>query len=300
MRRTSRLTYFCILFISRPEKLNWEQTKYQSNKQRLQLAFTLAEQEFSVTKLLDPEDVDVPQPDERSIITYVSSLYEGLPALKTQQQIEKEKERRGLVQEYSMLFKILSRWLNQSIESINSKYQLPSGFVELKSLIADLKCFRLEEYAVKLKEKKKLASIYVELESYYGKNFPQVVGPDEDIRLVEKLWERLDLAVQTRESELEQAILRSERLQTRYESFVANTSRIDSDLEMLKSQLDLCLRRFNDQNRNKKSVSDELKAHLDRLESQVHVKEQDLRKALIDALQLEEENYPNSSVLIEG
>ena len=139
------------------------------------MAFSLAEQEFNVTKLLDPEDVDVATPDERSIITYVSSLYQGLPLLKNYNQLEKEKERRGLAQEYSMLSKILSRWLHQSLESIGSKYQLPSDFVALKGLIADLKCFRLDEHAVKLREKKKLSCVYVELESYYGKKLPQVV-----------------------------------------------------------------------------------------------------------------------------
>lgn len=34
-----------------------------------------------MSKLLDPEDVDRDNPDERSIITYVSSLYNALPNL---------------------------------------------------------------------------------------------------------------------------------------------------------------------------------------------------------------------------
>ena len=128
----------------------------------------------------------------------------------------------------------------------------------------------------------------------------QVVSADEDLGLIEKLWDRLDLALQTRESELEQAILKSERLRTRYESFIGDTGKIDADLELIKGQLDLCLRRFNDQNRGKKSVSDELRVLLERLEAQVHVKEQELRKDMIEALKLEEEKYPDANVLIEG
>lgn len=50
-----------------------------SNRERLQNAFTAAEKKFGIEQLLDPEDVDVEKPDERSIITYVSSLYDVFP-----------------------------------------------------------------------------------------------------------------------------------------------------------------------------------------------------------------------------
>lgn len=50
-----------------------------SNRERLENAFSAAEREFGVQRLLDPEDVDTENPDEKSLITYVSSLYEALP-----------------------------------------------------------------------------------------------------------------------------------------------------------------------------------------------------------------------------
>jgi hypothetical protein len=50
-------------------------------RERLENAFTVAEHEYGVTRLLDAEDIDVEQPDEKSIITYVSSLYDALPNL---------------------------------------------------------------------------------------------------------------------------------------------------------------------------------------------------------------------------
>jgi hypothetical protein len=71
-----------LLLFKRPEKIDWNQVNRQNNKQNLQLAFNLAESEFSVTKLLDVEDVDVSVPDEKSLITYVSSLFEALPNIK--------------------------------------------------------------------------------------------------------------------------------------------------------------------------------------------------------------------------
>ena len=75
------------------------------------MAFDLAESEFGVTKLLDPEDVDVLQPDEKSVITYISSLFDALPRIQStynnNNDQQKEKEKRGLIQEYSMLYKNL-------------------------------------------------------------------------------------------------------------------------------------------------------------------------------------------------
>ena len=37
----------------------------KSNKDRLQYAFDIAEKELGIAKLLDPEDVDVENPDEK-------------------------------------------------------------------------------------------------------------------------------------------------------------------------------------------------------------------------------------------
>lgn len=46
---------------------------------RLNNAFNVAEKEFGVSRLIDAEDVDIDNPDEKIIITYLSSLYNALP-----------------------------------------------------------------------------------------------------------------------------------------------------------------------------------------------------------------------------
>ena len=67
------------LDLFRPEIIDLTRLSEMTNRERLQNAFTVAQKKFGIEQLLDPEDVDVEKPDERSIITYVSSLYDVFP-----------------------------------------------------------------------------------------------------------------------------------------------------------------------------------------------------------------------------
>ncbi|KAL3268199.1 hypothetical protein HHI36_007324 [Cryptolaemus montrouzieri] len=53
--------------------------KRETNRIRLETAFDVAESELGITRLLDPEDVDVPKPDEKSIMTYVAQFLNKYP-----------------------------------------------------------------------------------------------------------------------------------------------------------------------------------------------------------------------------
>ncbi|XP_019480134.1 PREDICTED: dystonin, partial [Hipposideros armiger] len=61
-----------------PDLIDMNTVAVQSNLANLEHAFYVAEK-IGVIRLLDPEDVDVSSPDEKSVITYVSSLYDAFP-----------------------------------------------------------------------------------------------------------------------------------------------------------------------------------------------------------------------------
>lgn len=50
-----------------------------TNRNRLETAFHVAEAELGIARLLDPEDVDVDRPDEKSIMTYVAQFLHKYP-----------------------------------------------------------------------------------------------------------------------------------------------------------------------------------------------------------------------------
>lgn len=57
-----------------------------SNKHRLNTSFNVAETELGIPKLLDPDDVDLAKPDERSVMTYVAQFLHKYPEPKVNHQ----------------------------------------------------------------------------------------------------------------------------------------------------------------------------------------------------------------------
>lgn len=73
---------FCALVYSACPKisqLSKEKTKSMKAAQRLKLAFDIAELQLGVEPVLEPEDItDLPRPDEKCIILYVSMIYRAI------------------------------------------------------------------------------------------------------------------------------------------------------------------------------------------------------------------------------
>ena len=56
-----------------------------SNKRRLEHGFNVAENDLGVTRLIEPDDLDVPKPDEKSIMTYIAQFYHKYPVPRSTQ-----------------------------------------------------------------------------------------------------------------------------------------------------------------------------------------------------------------------
>ncbi|XP_033991567.1 nesprin-2 isoform X3 [Trematomus bernacchii] len=66
--------FLAILCSLRPQLADLSLVQSRSNQENLEEAFHLAERELHIPRLLDPQDVDVPDPDEKSIMTYVAQF----------------------------------------------------------------------------------------------------------------------------------------------------------------------------------------------------------------------------------
>ena len=75
------LAFNAVIHRHRPDLVDMNRIDPTKSLDNLERAFAVAENELGVVRLLDPEDVDVEQPDEKSIMTYVASLYEVFPTM---------------------------------------------------------------------------------------------------------------------------------------------------------------------------------------------------------------------------
>ncbi|KAL2098631.1 hypothetical protein ACEWY4_005111 [Coilia grayii] len=70
----SGVVFLAVLSSLRPGLLDLTLARTRTNRQNLEEAFRLAERELRIPRLLDPADVDVREPDEKSIMTYVAQF----------------------------------------------------------------------------------------------------------------------------------------------------------------------------------------------------------------------------------
>ncbi|KAK1338081.1 hypothetical protein QTO34_001191 [Cnephaeus nilssonii] len=76
---TDGLAFNALLHRHKPDLFSWDRVVKMSPTERLEHAFSQAQMYLGIEKLLDPEDVAVQLPDKKSIIMYLTSLFEVLP-----------------------------------------------------------------------------------------------------------------------------------------------------------------------------------------------------------------------------
>ncbi|XP_062256095.1 plectin-like isoform X4 [Platichthys flesus] len=193
-----------------PRHIDMGKVYRQNNVENLEQAFNVAEREMGVTRLLDPEDVDVPHPDEKSIITYVSSLYDAMPRQAAHDGARgNELELRW--QEYYELVTILQQWMRHHI-MIFEERKFPASYEEIELLWRQFLKFKETELPVKETDKSRSKLIYQSFESAVQSGQLKVPPTYHPID-VEKEWGRLHVAILERERLLRTEFERLERLQ---------------------------------------------------------------------------------------
>ncbi|KAE8282540.1 Plectin [Larimichthys crocea] len=200
-----------IIHKHRPTLIDMNQVYRQSNQENLEQAFSLAERELGVTRLLDPEDVDVPHPDEKSIITYVSSLYDVMPRVPDVQDGVKANELELRWQEYYELVTVLLQWIRHHILVFDER-KFPTSYEEIEVLWRQFLKFKETELPAKEADKNRSKHIFKSFEGavQVGQvKMPPGYHPFD----VEKEWGRLHVAILERERLLRTEFERLERLQ---------------------------------------------------------------------------------------
>ncbi|KAM5313629.1 plectin isoform 18-T18 [Glossophaga mutica] len=208
--RDGRL-FNAIIHRHKPVLIDMNKVYAQANLENLDQAFSVAERELGVTRLLDPEDVDVPQPDEKSIITYVSSLYDAMPRVPDAQDGVKANELQLRWQEYRELVLLLLQWVRHHTAAFEER-KFPSSFEEIEILWCQFLKFKETELPAKEADKNRSKVIYQSLEGAVQAGQLKV-PPGYHPLDVEKEWGKLHVAILEREKQLRTEFERLECLQ---------------------------------------------------------------------------------------
>ncbi|XP_074543670.1 plectin a [Halichoeres trimaculatus] len=200
-----------IIHKHRPSLIDMSQVYRQSNQENLEQAFSVAERELGVTRLLDPEDVDVPHPDEKSIITYVSSLYDAMPRVPDIQDGVRANELELRWQEYYELVTVLLQWIRHHILVFDEK-KFPTSYEEIEVLWRQFLKFKETELPAKEADKNRSKHIFKSFEGAVQAGQVKI-PPGYHPFDVEKEWGRLHVAILERERLLRMEFERLERLQ---------------------------------------------------------------------------------------
>ncbi|XP_038935779.1 plectin isoform X21 [Rattus norvegicus] len=208
--RDGRL-FNAIIHRHKPMLIDMNKVYRQTNLENLDQAFSVAERDLGVTRLLDPEDVDVPQPDEKSIITYVSSLYDAMPRVPGAQDGVRANELQLRWQEYRELVLLLLQWIRHHTAAFEER-KFPSSFEEIEILWCQFLKFKETELPAKEADKNRSKGIYQSLEGAVQAGQLKI-PPGYHPLDVEKEWGKLHVAILEREKQLRSEFERLECLQ---------------------------------------------------------------------------------------
>ncbi|XP_076464437.1 spectrin beta chain-like isoform X2 [Babylonia areolata] len=216
------LAFNAIIHKHRPDLIQYDRLHKSSAIQNLQNAFTVAEDKLGLTALLEPEDVNVEYPDEKSIITYVVTYYHYFSKMKADsvqgkrigKVIDNAINTEKSIDEYETLTSDLLEWIEQTIVILSDR-QFANSLTGVQQQLAAFNTYRIVEKPPKFDEKGNLEVLLFTIQSKMRANNQRVYLPREGrlISDINKAWERLEKAEHERELALREELIRQEKLE---------------------------------------------------------------------------------------
>jgi Ca2+-binding EF-hand superfamily protein len=183
----SGLAWCALIHKHRPDLLDYNACLGQSNKENLELAFSVAEKDLGIPRLLDVEDCDVEVPDEKSVITYTMEYFfrfasEGLKEAAAAQAAEWLKFLRDIFarqNDYERRARLLLNWAKAS-RCAWDNFAFGDSMAQATAAFDNLRNFVTREKPPKEGEKMDLEALYAEIQTTLKVNGLAPYDPPED------------------------------------------------------------------------------------------------------------------------
>ncbi|XP_064211548.1 dystonin isoform X36 [Tribolium castaneum] len=283
------LAFSAIIHRNRPDLIDWRSVKTQRASERMETAFYIAEREYGVTRLLDPEDVDTHEPDEKSLITYISSLHEVFPEPPAIHPLY-DSGAQQRVYEYRELASSLHIWMREKYTLMTDR-SFPNTLIEMKKIATELSRFRTDELPPRQRDKNYLSQLFRDLEKYFKTIGEVDVEPELHIDNIERNWQRLMGAYQERDRHVQDEIKRLEKLQRLAEKVHREIKQTDSGLDTIERTIG------NESRRIERMHPLEAKKIADQLDQDLANAEASIQGLTTDVNTLRNGRYPQAGEL---
>uniref|UniRef100_A0A8D3BE04 Spectrin beta chain n=1 Tax=Scophthalmus maximus TaxID=52904 RepID=A0A8D3BE04_SCOMX len=203
------LAFNALIHRHRPDLIEFHKLTRSNATHNLQQAFNIAEQNLGLTKLLDPEDVNTENPDEKSIITYVVSYYHYFSKMK------------ALIVEGKRVGKVLDNCIEA--EKIVNRYEaLASDLLDwIEKTIAVISNQKFANSLTGVQQQLQAFTTYCTIEKPIKYDYKPVMVV---LLFPVQAWERLEKAEHERGVALRKELIRQEKLELLAQRFDHKTT----------------------------------------------------------------------------
>jgi len=192
---SSGLPFCALIHKFRPDLIDYNALDPEQAGKNIDLAFTIAES-LGIPRLMEADDlVNVPKPDERSVMTLVSEYFHYFSSVEMKEKevekvkkfLEFKKKASEVTLDYETRMRAVVEWLNQKIE-----YFLKGDFGDVDAIQMMKDYYRFEK-PMKLYDDFEARTVYSALQNLMAVNGnPQYIAPpDLTFDAVDALWKRL-------------------------------------------------------------------------------------------------------------
>ncbi|XP_057348802.1 spectrin beta chain, non-erythrocytic 4 isoform X1 [Manis pentadactyla] len=216
------LAFNALIHRHRPDLVDFSKLTKSNANYNLQRAFRTAEQHLGLARLLDPEDVNMETPDEKSIITYVVSFYHYFSKMKA---LAVEGKRIGkvldqvlevgkIIERYEELAAELLAWIHRTVGLISNQ-KFANSLSGVQQQLQAFTAYCTLEKPVKFQEKGNLEVLLFSIQSKLRACNRRLFVPREGCGIwdIDKAWGQLEKAEHEREAALRAELIRQEKLE---------------------------------------------------------------------------------------